>query len=487
MFPIARLAARSLTAVLLSTALAWGPLVATAASAPPGRVETARSIELSPTHGLPGTRIVVRGYGFEDCHTYAPYGGSGASAGDIHVTWEGANPSVTRADLESGEFETDVTAPSDATPGGYDVTATCTLKGKGHLTATSTFTVELRPEPAAEPRLALEPSEGTVQTSIRVAGSGFDRCAANDVDGGTGTGVAALRWDNSPVEAVAPEQLTVEDGTFTAGLPVPDDAAPGVHTITAVCVGYGEISAEAPFTVTPGAGTEQNPTVTLDPTSGPAGTARVTVSGSGFNCSTVDLLWDGEPLDTHAVSDDGTFTAALGIRPGAAEGDYTLLARCTAEPEQAAEATFSVTGPTRPGGTEPGGTQPGGTQPGQTEPGGTQPGQTDPGGADPGRTDPGDSTPIDVTPHSTNTTTPVGWVVGPSLLGVLLLAAAGFVFLSRAHRGPRWVHEHVSAQIRPTTAMTDLTEPDRDTDRPTRTVRLEPHEDPGDQTFEEER
>ncbi|RSS80687.1 hypothetical protein [Streptomyces sp. WAC06614] len=75
---------------------------------------------------------------------------------------------------------------------------------------------------------------------------------------------------------------------------------------------------------------------------------------------------------------------------------------------------------------------------------------------------------------------PVGWVVGPSLLGVGLLAAVGAAMLSHRQRGPRWVHGHVSARLRPHSATTAVDGP------PGHAVRLQPRADPGEQTVQEE-
>ncbi|MFE3581088.1 hypothetical protein [Streptomyces vinaceus] len=61
----------------------------------------------------------------------------------------------------------------------------------------------------------------------------------------------------------------------------------------------------------------------------------------------------------------------------------------------------------------------------------------------------------------------------------------GFVFLSHGHRGPRWVRDHVGSRLRPAPAATDVAEPSG-TGPPTRSVRLEPQPDPGDQTLKEE-
>ncbi|MFD7835492.1 hypothetical protein [Streptomyces sp. NPDC059761] len=445
MLPFVLWAGRSLTAVLLSTAFAWGAPVAAPAATSPVQAAAAESITLDPSQGPPGSRVGVHGSGFSRCtKTGLAPEPRPAEAAEIRVTWEGSdNPSVVKADA-AGEFDTDVTVPSDASPGSYVVTALCTVNSK--LEATATFQVTPEPGPTA---LALDPAEGAVQTSVTATGSGFGGCTADDGQAGTVT----LSWDGNPLPDVTPAEVTVDGDAFTAEFAVPSDTDAADHTVTATCVGYEQISAEQRFTVTTAPGPQ--PEVTLDPPALPFGGGSVTVSGSGFNCPEVALSWDGEEWDTVAPAEDGAFDTGFEVTPDTGGASYTVRAQCTDDPGVGAEAAFTVTGsgPVPPTPTPP-------------------------------TPDPPTPTP-DPTPDATPVTVPVGLVVGSSLLGAALLALAGSAFLSHRHRGPRWVHEHVSSRLRPAPAATDVAEPS-ETGPPTRSVRLEPHPDPGDQTLKEE-
>ncbi|KOU24172.1 hypothetical protein ADK52_14670 [Streptomyces sp. WM6372] len=389
----------------------------------------------------------VHGYGFDRCTKAGPVPEPRpAEAAEIRITWEGGdNPSVVTADA-AGEFETDVTVPSDATARSYDVTALCTVNSK--LKATADFQVTPEPEPGPTV-LTLDPAEGDVETPVAVTGSGFDGCAA---DGGR-AGTVTLSWDGNPLPDVTPAEVTLDGGAFTAEFAVPSEADSTDHTVTATCVGYEQVSADQRFTVTaaPGPRPQPDPQVTLDPPSLPFGGGSVAITGSGFNCPEVALSWEGEQWDTVAPAGDGTFDIAFDVTPDTSEASYTVRAQCTNDPGVGAEAAFTVngTGPVPPTPTPP-------TPPTPTP-----------------------------TPDPTPVTIPVGLVVGSSLLGVALLALAGSAFLSHRHRGPLWVHEHVSSRLRPAPAATDVAEPS-ETGPPTRTVRLEPHPDPGDQTLKEE-
>ncbi|MBW5483211.1 hypothetical protein [Streptomyces bambusae] len=357
MSSVVRWASRSLTAVLASTAIAWGGVAVPA----PGPAPAATAVPApepyivpDPDHGPPGERVVVYGYGFQQCYD-PPLPTSDDAAGptprDIHVTWQGANPSIARADLDSGEFEADMTAPSDAAPGTYEVRAEC--------------------------------------------------------------------------------------------------------------VGIPAIHAEAWFTVDGGGSPSQppaTPDVTLDPTEGPAGTESVKVFGSGFTCPSVDVLWDGASVRTVDVGGDGSFATALDVATDAEPAEHTVRAQCTASAETGDEAGFTVVGPPP---------------------------------SEPPTDSPSDSPDTSNTPDTPDTpdsvdAIPFGLVVGSSFLGVALLAIAGAVLLNHRPRGPRWVQQHVSARLRPTAGLTDVAEPYEGAGPGTRSVRLEPHADPGDLSVKED-
>ncbi|TDU73943.1 hypothetical protein [Streptomyces sp. KS 21] len=450
MLPLARWAGRSLTAVLLSTVFAWGVPVASPAAAAPVQAAAARSITLDPPQGAPGSRVGVHGYGFDHCTTAGlapePRPTETAEAAEIRVSWEGGdNPRFVTADAQ-GEFEIGVAVPSDATPGSYDVTALCTVDSK--LKATADFQVTPEPVPTS---LTLDPAEGAVRTPVVVTGSGFDGCTADRGEAGTVT----LTWDGSPLPDVTPAEVTVDGGAFTAEFAVPSDADATDHTVTAVCAGYEQVSAEQRFTVTAAPGPQ--PEVTLDPPSLPFGGGSVAVSGSGFNCPEVALSWEGEQRGTAAPAEDGTFDTGFDVTPDTGEASYTVRAECTDDSGVGAEAAFAVTGA------------------GPVPPTPTPPTPT-----------PSTPTPNpNPSPEPAPVTVPVGLLVGSVLLGAALLALAGSAYLSQRHRGPRWVHDHVSSRLRPAPTATDMAEPS-ETGPPTRSVRLEPHPDPGDQTLKEE-
>ncbi|MEM3159924.1 MAG: hypothetical protein QXJ74_03990 [Nitrososphaera sp.] len=173
-----------------------------------------------------------------------------------------------------------------------------------------------------------------------------------------------LAFDGAPI--VTDPITTDPTGSFSAQVSIPADAAPGDHQLTATD-GSGnsmvtnfavtgtvtgeeaptpatpatpapttpETTTPAPETVTPTPPAITTPeataaaTLTLDVTSGAAGSS-VTIDGSGFGANaTVDLMFDGVPVDASPATADatGAFSATATIPADAAEGSHEILAQ----------------------------------------------------------------------------------------------------------------------------------------------------------------
>ncbi|MEU6800127.1 hypothetical protein [Streptomyces neyagawaensis] len=335
--------------------------------------------------------------------------------------------------------------------------------------------------------------------------------------------VSAVTWDGAGIPFRP-------SGSAGAGITVPDDAEARPHTVTVTCTqkpqAVGDTTkyptGSASFTVTPTHEARQD--LALSPDRGPSGTT-VTVSGIGFNCSAVRVSWDdGSSLVSGLTPDgEGNISGTFAVPKGSSAGKHTVEAVCTDYPTYQATADFTVaeeetTGTT---GTTPDGQNNGGTTGGTgdtTGGGGTTGGTGDTtGGGTTGDTD-GNST-GDTTNGGTtgdtgdtanggttgdtdgavgsdggtdsggvgdtddgDTAVPVAWVVGPSAFAALLLLALLFSLLSHRHRGVRWVHDHLRTALRSGSgAGTAALRRRRDGGSPDRSVRLEPHADPGDQ------
>ncbi|MEV6245963.1 hypothetical protein AB0M38_07125 [Streptomyces sp. NPDC051742] len=288
-------------------------------------------------------------------------------------------------------------------------------------------------------------------------GTGFEGCSA---------GTVYLHVVDGP--EIASGIPVEENGDFSYTEPIPADTDPDTYTFRAECTDEPSLYADADLVVeSPG-----EPLLTLAEEEGVKGN-NVQVEGTGFRCSNVDLLWDGDepPLATAPVNETAAFVTEIPVPSDAEPGAHMVRAVCHDYPEQYSEASYEVTD--EPGLTSPTPTDPGATDPNQAVPNPTNPNQTDPNPA--------------VPPGTTGGSTPVGWVVGPaSLGGALALAAAAAVYFGRLHRGPRWVRNHVRATLRPATGDTALIEHWSPGEAPTRSTRFDPHPDPGRQTLDEE-
>ncbi|MFI8826604.1 hypothetical protein [Streptomyces sp. NPDC053431] len=450
-----RLVRRLLTAVLLSAAISVGPVALSPLTALLPRAAAA-SLTLDPATGPPGRYVTLHG-SFPAC-------------GEATVTFDGAGVGGAVHDPDTQELDGSFTVPQDAQPGPHPVTVTCRPEG---TSASASFTVTGEPDgggttttppPAGDLTLRLVPDHASIGDVIDVQGTGFDACSPRTVD---------LYVVDGPDIASGIE--VSETGHFSYQETVPDRTAPDTYTFRAACSADPSLYADADLVV----GAPAQRSLALDPGQGTVGTT-VTANGSGFSCPEVQLLWDGsEQLATTLVDASGTFGTDFPVPTGSAEGAHPVRAVCTDDPEQYADATFTLTptgGGTDNGGTQNGGNQNGGTDNGGTDNGGTQNGGTNSGGGTDGGGGGGGG----------GSATPVGVVVGSTTGAAFALAAAAAVYFGRLHRGPRWVHKHVRAALRPAGGATELIEDRGPGEPPTHTTRLDPHPDPGRQTLDEE-
>ncbi|MFI5801081.1 hypothetical protein [Streptomyces sp. NPDC051677] len=196
----------------------------------------------------------------------------------------------------------------------------------------------------------------------------------------------------------------------------------------------------------------------------------------------MSVSWDdGNALITGAeVSAEGDFAEDFDVPEGSSVTTHTVRAACMEHgDEYYADADFTVTD-TETNGTTTGDPNNGGTEHGGTENGGTN-GETN--GTGNGTTSETDSGTVGVTgTGGGGTAIPVGWMVGPSVFGAVLLLALLFFLVNHHQRGPRWVRDHIGTALRSGSRTVGLRER-RDGGSVNRTVRLEPHPDPGDQRF----
>ncbi|MEU5435981.1 hypothetical protein AB0G73_21730 [Streptomyces sp. NPDC020719] len=462
-----------------------GPLAFTPLTAV-GAPLRAQALTLSPHEGQPGTRVSVTGTGFEVC-------------GQATLTFDGGH--ATPATVHAPEISGTIVVPQDATAGpDHTIEAACDSGNAYHAEAPFTVTSGggTTPggstTPAETPTLTLDPGHGSIGTKIAVQGKGFAQCSAKSVH---------LYVVNGP--DIAPAIPVTENGDFSYTEVIPEKTSPNTYTFRAACTSDPASYADASLVVESPAA---NPVLTLTPQQG-AQKAKVRADGTGFTCAKVDFQWDGaEPFATTAVAEPGTFTTEITVPADARPGEHTVRAVCADHPEQYGESPFTVSdnggtnnGGTNNGGTGNGGTDNGGTNNGGTDNGGTNNGGTDNGGTNNGGTDNGGTnnggtgnggtgnggtdTGATTGGGTVNSGT-VGWVVGSaSLGGAVVLAAAAAVYFGRLHRGPRWVRGHVRATLRPATATAELTELRAPGEPPTRTIRLDPHADPGSATIDE--
>lgn len=230
-------------------------LIAIALPAAPVQADGA-SISLSPSSGVPGEEIKVRGYNFT-AEKWVDIYYDETWIDDIQTDDDGDFPWVTFTVPES--YKGDHTVRVEDTEGKI---------------ASTDFNVK--------PGLIISPQEGSVGTTVTVEGIGFAEDEEN---------IQLIYYSSGSSEVIEGDIPADEDGSWQYGFEIPPSSQ-GSHRIDA----EGDDSRlhevrDATFTVIAGIG--------LSTLSGSVGDT-ITVTGNGFvaNERDIKILFDGEDMDT---------------------------------------------------------------------------------------------------------------------------------------------------------------------------------------------
>ncbi|GAB6939057.1 hypothetical protein JCM11754A_25840 [Isoptericola variabilis] len=295
-----------------------------AAAEAPLAVTAAPTIAVDPGTVPAGGTTTVTGEGFTP--------GGEVSVQLVDADGDPVGDPVTTTAGDDGTIEVDVPVPADTTPGDLAVVAT----DASGATAEAPLVVT-GPE---RPTLTADPGSVPAGGTTTVSGGGF--VPGDDVT------VQLEDAAGAPV-GDAIDVVVGPDGTFTVVLPVPDDAAPGEHTVVATTSDGGTVEAALVVTV----GAPQEPTIEVDPgTAAPGDTVTVTCDGFGDGTVSVQLVGpDGAPVGDPVEcvpGDDGSGTVELPVPDDTEPGDYAVVG--TGPDGTTAEAPLTVTDP----GTAPG-------------------------------------------------------------------------------------------------------------------------------------
>jgi len=287
---------RILIAILVGMMLTATSTIASVKASP------AITVTVSPTSGPVESTMTVSGI-------------NASSNGEVRIFLVGFIFLATTMANETGGYSINITVP--AIPANiYDIMVLDVETGE---TASDTFTVQ--------PKIVLDPEEGSYMDNVTVKGYGFDVSA-----------LITLTFDGIDVTPT-PQPETDMLGSFEAKFSVPSTPN-GTYTVTA---DDGTNNASALFTVIP--------KITLSPkTSGPPGTL-VIVTGTGFSPSVnVTIEFDTINVTNYwgvTTWADGSFgmmwMPALFFVPEVPDGIYTVKA--TDENGSSASAPFVVPSP----------------------------------------------------------------------------------------------------------------------------------------------
>jgi hypothetical protein len=253
------------------------------------------SITLSPSSGVPGEQIKVRGYNFTDNEWVDIYY-DGTWIDDIESDSNGDFPWVTFAIPES-------------CTGDHEVLA----EDQGHKSASTDLTVK--------PGLTVDPVEGPpVGTSVTVEGHGF---AENE------TGIELIYYLDGNYTTTAANIEANDYGWWQRSFVIPSSAK-GSHKIDAKghSSTFGAVK-DASFEVTPG--------IKLDKASGSPGES-ITMTGNGFaaNERDIKILFAGEEIETEIRVDadaNGHWDKDFKV-PDMPKGTYSVTAKGESTPKE---------------------------------------------------------------------------------------------------------------------------------------------------------
>ncbi|WP_219152370.1 FGLLP motif-containing membrane protein [Amycolatopsis sp. TNS106] len=207
---------------VMAGAMLWGTPTAAAQNS----TLQGLSVQSNPARSLPGTAITLRGNGYEACPDYGNR--------TVSVLWDGHGTGVSAPISSNGTFSTSFLIPAGTPVGDHWVYGQCQDGGDwARAVVKVTAPVSLA--------VTLSSTAGAPGSKVTVRGSGFDTCPDY------GTRRADVLWDGYGTGVAVPIGA---NGTFTASLPVPADAAGGEHLVYGRCVDGGEW-ARAPFSVVP--------------------------------------------------------------------------------------------------------------------------------------------------------------------------------------------------------------------------------------------
>jgi len=270
-------------------------LVAIALPSAPAQAAGA-DVTLSPSSGVPGEEVTVRGYNF-----------TADAWVDIYYYPNGSRTRVKEVETdEDGDFRVTFIVPES-------------YKGAHEVLAEDEYDIDADTDFTVEPGLIVDPEEGSVGTTVTVEGLGF---AEDEED------IELRYYLDGDYEVIEDDITADEDGSWETSFQIPPSAK-GSHKLDA----RGDESRlyeveDATFEVAPGINILDGPSGSVvDEPSGTVGD-NITMTGSGFVADERDIqiLFDGEAVVTDIRADDTGYWEEDFEVPEMPTGNYSVTA-----------------------------------------------------------------------------------------------------------------------------------------------------------------
>ena len=255
-------------------------------------------ITLDPTESLVGSEVTVSGTGFP--------------ANDLVLIKYANNTVDTAATSSTGTFSQTITVPSGNDPGTKaDVEAVAQVQD-----ATTKASAEAKHK-LPDATISLSPEDANAGGSLTITGSnyqGFRQISLIEVGGQTVTPVPAPSTDKWGAFSATVQVPQLTPGRYAVLARVGDEPGVSATEFIQVVVVAEEVEVVA------------DPSITIDPTSGEAGSS-ITVTGSDFAAGVEVLVRYGATIEGGATpGDDGSFTDTFTVPADAVAGTNSVTA-----------------------------------------------------------------------------------------------------------------------------------------------------------------
>jgi hypothetical protein len=263
------------------------------------------TLTLLPASGSDGVSISTTGVGFDSNSTVSFY------MNGIQI------PGASVTTTATGSFQYYLQLVSGIPSGAQTILA----KTSEATYASATYTVTAA-------TVVASPTSGGPGTRVTLTGLNFDSNA-----------IVSFKWNSKTLATAEGQIITNSAGSFVANVVIPDTYSAGNNQI--------EVSTSPVNTILVNFALS-GPNITLTPSTGTVG-QKILIAGVNYEANqSINLTWDGKPLETDPASLLTTGTGGFNINvtvPNDSRGTHVITASAGSNSNFKSNATFTITAP----------------------------------------------------------------------------------------------------------------------------------------------